>query len=733
MSMPKDLHDAADFICFDRFDALQKRETGWFCENGAKFTVTPWGDGVFRIRISAKSAPDYGILLKDEPDIAGVAEDIGEDGALIYSAGAARLKISQNPLRLTLFNGGDQVVSSITDAHFRGWSRLPALASDGKRYMVSFALTSAERIYGLGEKFGRLNKRGSLIHSYVEDALGVNTDLSYKNAPFAWSSEGWGVFFHSPATVSHGVGYPQWSHRSYTVVIDEPRLDLFLFAGAGPAEMIKTYTNLTGKSADVPLWSYGVWVSRAYYRTPEEIIDAAKTLREKDFPCDVITFDGRAWQDTPTRFEFKFDPARYSDPAGVIKTLREDYGFKICAWEYPLVSVDNVHFDELAQKGYFLKTEQGDVYRYDWDREEKTSPFGKVLTPLPVSGILDFTNPGAYGWWRDQHKRVFDIGVDVMKVDFGEQVPADAVAFNGDKGDRLHSVYPLLYNRCVHEATEAFFGPENTCLWSRAAWAGSQRYPLQWGGDPQSDWEGMAASLRGGLSWGLTGAPFHATDVGGFYGKEQPSAALYLRWVQWSVFSSHFRIHGVGLREPWCFGAQAEEIARKWFKLRYRLIPYLAGLGAVAHETSLPVMRAMVLAFPNDPVAARFEEQFMCGAALLVVPVLKPDHDVQFWLPEAEWLDVWSGEIIQGGRVIRRTDVPLDRIPLFLRAGHALPLGRAVSRTAEIDLNRPAERVLAAGPVTEVPVSTGQTLRLKDGVVKTTTGEALPVVDRLVL
>ena len=236
----------------------------------------------------------------------------------------------------------------------------------------------------------------------------------------------------------------------------------------------------------------------------------------------------------------------------------------------------------------------------------------------------------------------------------------------------------------------------------------------------------MAASLRGGLSWGLTGAPFHATDVGGFYGNEQPSAALYLRWVQWSVFSSHFRIHGVGLREPWCFGEQAEEIARKWFKLRYRLIPYLAGLGTVAHETSLPVMRAMTLAFPDDPVAAHFEEQFMCGAALLVVPM-------QFWLPEADWLDVWSGEIMQGGRVIRRTDVALDRIPLFLRAGHALPLGRVISRTAEIDLNRPVERVLAAGPVTEVPAVTGQTLRLKHGAVETVSGEALPVVDRLTL
>ncbi len=230
-----------------------------------------------------------------------------------------------------------------------------------------------------------------------------------------------------------------------------------------------------------------------------------------------------------------------------------------------------------------------------------------VLTPLPESGIVDFTNPDAYAWWRDAHQPLFEDGVDVIKSDFGEQVPDDAVAFNGDDGGRLHNVYPLLYNRCVFEATARFQPPADgpPIVWSRSAWAGSQRYPLGWGGDPQSDWEGLAASIRGGLSWGMSGNPYHSSDIGGFYGSSQPSAELFVRWLQAAVFCSHMRLHGIGEREPWAFGAEAEGVVRKWLAMRYRLIPYLEQLIAQAIATGMPVMRAMPLAFPDKPARAR--------------------------------------------------------------------------------------------------------------------------------
>ena len=300
-----------------------------------------------------------------------------------------------------------------------------------------------------------------------------------------------------------------------------------------------------------PEWSLGVILSKAYYRDAEELLSTARKVREQQMPCDVITLDGRAWQDTQTRFAFEWDPSRYHEPAVVMNELKA-LNFKVCIWEYHLVSVDNPLFDEMSAKGWLLKHRKtGETYRYQCD----TSCFGEVLTPLPESGIVDFTHQEAYEFWRDSHKPLFDLGVDMIKADFGEQIEPDMLAYNGDSGDRLHNVYSLLYNRCVYEAAELYCksGP---FLFSRSSWTGSQRYPAQWGGDPQADLGGLAASMRGGISWGLSGAPFYATDIGGFYA-DQRDNELYVRWTQAAIFSAHIRLHGIGAREPWSYSAEA--------------------------------------------------------------------------------------------------------------------------------------------------------------------------------
>jgi alpha-D-xyloside xylohydrolase len=509
----------------------------------------------------------------------------------------------------------------------------------------------------------------------------VNTERSYKNAPFCWSPRGWGVLVHTPARVVHGVGYPQWSHRSYALVVEDEALDLLFFAGDAPAAILDAYTRLTGRPSVPPLWSLGAWASRAYYRTPDEVLDAARELRRRRIPCDVITIDGRAWQDTKTRFAFEWDQDRWPDPAAVLAQLKA-LDFRVCVWEYPLVSVHHPLHAELASRGYLLTDDAGRPYRYEWDISPATSPFGSVLTPLPPSGLVDFTHPEAYAWWRDRHAEVFAAGVDVIKSDFGEQVPLDARAANGDTGARLHNVYPLLYNRCVFEAT-AKYGRGAPVVWGRAGWTGSQRYPVQWGGDPQADWGGLAASIRGGLSWGMTGVPCHGSDVGGFYG-DQPDAELYLRWLAQAVFSPLLRFHGVGPREPWAFGPEAESIARRLIELRYRLIPYLAAVLDESARCGLPAMRAMPLAFPADRAARLFDTQYLLGPSLLVAPVIRPGGHVEVWLPDGTWWDLWSASRFEGPGAVEVV-APLDRIPVFGRDGHVLPLGRVVQHTGEID------------------------------------------------
>jgi alpha-D-xyloside xylohydrolase len=351
--------------------------------------------------------------------------------------------------------------------------------------LVSLDLKSGEEVYGGGEKWGALNKRGQFLRSYNHDALGVNAEISYKNIPFMWSPNGWGAFVHTPAPVTHAVGYAPWSQRSYCVYLEDDSLDMFLLIDADAKDesnpsknpgmnVLSSFTALTGRAR----WSGGVILSKAYYKDADELIAAATEVRARAMPCDVITIDGRAWQNTQTRFAFEWCVERYPDPAAVMSQLKA-LNFKVCIWEYPLISVKHQWFDEFAKKGWLLKDKRtGEAYEYDWD----TQAFDNVLTALPRSGIVDFTHPDAYAFWRDAHKPLFDLGVDMIKADFGEQVEDDnMLAHNGESGKALHNVYSYLYNKCVYEAAEQD-APSGPFLFSRSAWTGCQRFNSHWGG-----------------------------------------------------------------------------------------------------------------------------------------------------------------------------------------------------------------------------------------------------------
>jgi alpha-D-xyloside xylohydrolase len=694
--------DPAHYLRLDVPHSLGATASGaaFATSSGDVLDVECFGPGAFRLRVGPRTLPDYGIVVGRAKACTLTQR---APRTWTFTSAEATLEIGGSPLTIRLLWKDRVVLHSITDEQVDGTTRLPTLGRlrQGGLWSAAFALASGEPVYGLGEKFGPLDKRGQLVHSQVHDAQGVNTGLAYKNTPFAWSpgtgNGAWGAFVHTPGMVMHGVGDPAWSHRSYAVIVEDEALDLFVFAGETPGAILDLYTQLTGRPAGVPRWSLGLWVARASYASPDAAIAVAARLRERKIPADVLALDAGAVWDVDTRFDFTWDPARWSDPAGTLSKIKA-HGFRVCVAESPHVSVNSPLFQELASHEYLLQTSQGDPFVHAWAAADAAGATPHVRAAAPESGTVDFTNPDAFAAWRDLHVTLFEAGVDVIATESGEHVPDDAVAFNGDTGARLHNVYPLLYNRCVFEATARFQPPHDgpPIVWTRAAWAGGQRYPLGWGGDPQSDWEGLAASIRGGLSWGMSGNPYHSSDIGGHYGSSQPSAELFVRWLQAAVFFSHMRVNGIGEREPWAFGAEAEGIARKWLALRYRLIPYLEQAIAQAMLTGMPVARAMPLAFPDSRLARPFETQFMCGDALLVAPILREGGEVDIALPPGAWYDLNTRARYAGSQVLRYA-AKLDQFPVFGREGRALPLGRAVQHTGEINADHPLEALWVFG------------------------------------
>ncbi len=677
--------DSGDYLRIDASSGLGATASGasFATSTGDMLEIVSFGPGIFRLRVGPNTRPDYG-LIAARAQRCEVAQP--SPGTWTFTSGDGTLELAATPLSLRLLHGGKPVLASITDRTRDGETRLPAIgrARQGQSWLAAYALASGEPVYGLGAQTGTLSKRGQLLASQVEPA-GASPSASGTSTPFCWSpgsgGGAWGVYVHTPSRVLHGVGYPGWSQRSYGVVVDDEALDLFLIAGRDPAQLIERYTALTGRAPEVPLWSLGVWIARGGDPSGDDAASAAADLRARRVPCDVLTLDGAAPWDPWTSFDFRWDPRRYPNPALALSKIKQ-HALKVCVCEQPSISIHSPLFHDLAAKRYLMSDAEGQPYQRAG--HEST---GSGAQAAPPSGIIDLTDPAAYVWWREAHRALFDAGVDVIEAYGGDAVPDDAIASNGDAGQRLRNVYPLLHSRCIFDASAKFTRAEQAppLIWSTAGWSGSQRYPVQSGGDTQNDWEGLAASIRASLSNGMSGVPFHAGEVGGYGGT---AAELYLRRLQAGVFASHLKLRADGAHGPWSLDPNEEKIALQWLGFRYRLLPYLRTVVAQAAKTGMPVMRAMPLAFPGNALTRAHDTQFMCGDALLVAPIIASGGEVDVALPPGAWYDLATRQRLAGRQVIRYR-ATLDRFPVFGREGHALPLGPAVQHTGEIDSERP--------------------------------------------
>jgi alpha-D-xyloside xylohydrolase len=590
------------------------------------------------------------------------------------------LPAAMDSLDLEVLPDGSTVIPFSTfDQFFPGRAEsLPVgLVTRGATGSVSRTLFSVhaehdERFAGTGERFARLDLSGKTLVLENTDALGVNNRRAYKNVPLVVSSRKYGVFVHTSAHVRLSVA--DVSTRAVQAVIEEPVLDLFLVGGASLERVLYHYRCLTGFPPEVPLWSYGTWMSRMSYFSADEVKGIARRLREGGFPCDVLHID-TGWFAKDWVCEWRFSKERFPDPAGFMRELR-DMGYRVTLWQNPNIGKGNALLPEARAKRYVPPTRASST--------RSASDFSEVET----GGQIDFTNPEAVRWYQSMLRSLFDVGVAAIKTDFGETIDMEA-DFQGMSAERLHNLYGLLYQRAAFEVTRECTG--DGIVWARAGWAGCQRYPVHWGGDCACTWDGMAGSLRGGLHLGLSGFAYWSHDVPGFHGLPEfmnswPADDLYVRWTQLGVFTSHLRYHGTSRREPYEFPAVADT-ARKWLRLRYALIPYLVAQGRRAATSGYPVLRAMIFDNEDDPACWAADDQFFCGDAFLVAPVMNGRGVRDVYLPEGEWVDLWDGTVVAGPRRLRSQPVPLERMPVYARRGAAVPVyGHRVQCTDEMDL-----------------------------------------------
>lgn len=579
-----------------------------------------------------------------------------------------RLDVARDPWRIRLFDAaGDLICCEASErTPDRAVSDLGFLRDpESGRVAVheTFALAPDEDLYGLGEQFARVNRVGQRLELWASNGFGISRHATYKNVPFLWSSRGYGLFVHTTFRVTFDLATVSLLAHGFTH--EGPELDVFLIYGPEPAGILRRYCDLTGYAPVPPRWSFGLWMSRCGYQNCAEVEEVAEGLRARDIPCDVIHLDPW-WMGEPDNWcSLQWDETRFPDPAGMIEHLRQR-GLRLCLWENPYVAESAPTFEEGRQRGYFVRNEDGEPYI--------VRAWSEVVPPVAV---VDFTNQEAVAWWQSLHRPLLEQGVAVFKTDFGEAAPEDGVYHNGMSGWEAHNLYPLLYNRAVFEVTEEVLG--RGLVWGRSGWAGSQRYPTCWGGDPISDFPYMANQLRAALSIGLSGLPFYSHDIGGFAG--QPDPELYVRWAQFGLFSSHSRCHGTTPREPWEFGEEAEAIFRRYAKLRYRLLPYIYSTGVQAAQTGLPVVRALVLKYNHDPNVRHLDSEYLFGDSFLVAPVLEREARQRLvYLPAGEWVDYWSREVFEGPTWLNYP-APLEILPLFVRHGAIIPMGPEVDHT----------------------------------------------------
>ncbi|KFA47785.1 hypothetical protein S40293_09032 [Stachybotrys chartarum IBT 40293] len=567
-----------------------------------------------------------------------------------------------------------------------------------KHYMFyQTNLAVGESVHGLGERFGAWNKVGQDVTLWNADG-GTSSDQAYKNVSFWMSNRGYGVFIDNSGKVELEIGSERCTRVQTSV--EGQRIKWYIIYGPTPKEVLKKYSILTGKPGKVPTWSFGLWLTTSFTTNYDEatVNSFLEGMKARGSPVDVFHYDC-FWMKAFTWTDFVFDSERFPDPKAQIARLKES-GLckKVCVWINPYIAQHGAAFKHAADNGYLLKRKNGDVWQWDlWQAG---------------MGLLDVTNPNAVEWYVECLNGLFDKGVDAIKTDFGERIPTLDVQWYDKDVDahKMHNYYAFAYNKIVYEALQKRYGKDEAVLFARAACAGSQRLPLQWGGDCESTPEALAESVRGGLSMGLSGFSYWSCDIGGFEG--YPPPWIYKRWVGMGLLCSHSRLHGSNsYRVPWTIDDDDEteegcsKTLAKWTALKTRLMPYIYAQAIESMEGGIPTsLRAVALEYPDDPTAWYIDRQFFVGSQILAAPVFEESGEVEFYLPKGKWTSYFTNEVKTGPGWFKEKHA-FGTLPLYVRENTILVLGNRKQVGAVYDYTTDVEVALyQAAPGTKTAI-----------------------------
>ena len=574
---------------------------------------------------------------------------------LIYQTGSLKAVIDKAPNGYKMaFYEGD---TFLTESSFRNLAYMQNTKT-GKNYMLEqIFLDVDEYVYGLGERFTPFVKNGQVVEMWNEDG-GTASEIAYKNIPFYVTNKGYGILVDNEGDVAYEIASEKVERIQFSV--EGERLDYYVISGKTPMGTVEKYTDLTGKPALPPAWSFGLWLTTSFTTNYDEATTSGfiQGMADRHIPLHVFHFDCY-WMDAYEWCNFEWDPATFPDPKGMLKRYH-DRGLHICVWINPYIGQKSCLFKEGKDHGYLVKKTDGSVWQTDlWQ---------------PGMALVDFTNPDAVAWYQGKLKTLLDMGVDCFKTDFGERIPVkDIMYFDHSDPVKMHNYYTYLYNQAVFELLERERGTGEAVLFARSATVGGQQFPAHWGGDCSASYVSMAETLRGGLSLSLGGFGFWSHDISGF--ESTAPADIYKRWCQFGLLSSHSRLHGSSsYRVPWLFDDEACEILKEFVNLKCRLMPYLYGQAVRSHTEGRPVLRPMVLDFPQDRACDTLDRQYMFGDALLVAPIFKENGEVQYYLPEGTWYNLITEKEVTGGKWQKETH-DYHSLPLMVRPNSILPLG----------------------------------------------------------